>query len=155
MHILRQSQKLWGWAWWSVFYKPSRWFRHPFMFENHQLKPTVCNPVTLATAHLLPVFKPSVLPDGSSGKRTCLQCRRCGFDRWMGKITLEKEMATHSSILAWKVPWTEESGGLQSMRLQRAEHRWMIKHTEMNIKYKYNIYLHIYFPPNHHDVIKQ
>ena len=28
---------------------------------------------------------------------------------------LEKEMATHSSILAWKIPWTEESGGLQSM----------------------------------------
>ena len=31
---------------------------------------------------------------------------------------LEKEMATHSSILAWKIPWTEEPGGLQSMRLQ-------------------------------------
>ena len=30
----------------------------------------------------------------------------------------------------------------------------MIKHTEMNIKYKYNIYLHIHFPPDHHDVIK-
>ena len=29
---------------------------------------------------------------------------------------LEKEMATHSSILAWKIPWTEEPGGLQSMR---------------------------------------
>ena len=35
---------------------------------------------------------------------------------------LEKEMATHSSILAWKIPWTEEPGGLQSMRLQRIEH---------------------------------
>ena len=33
---------------------------------------------------------------------------------------LEKEMATHSSILAWKTPWMEESGGLQSMGLQRA-----------------------------------
>ena len=31
---------------------------------------------------------------------------------------LEKEMATHSSILAWKIPWTEESGGLQSMGSQ-------------------------------------
>ena len=29
--------------------------------------------------------------------------------------TLEKEMATHSSILAWEIPWTEEPGGLQSM----------------------------------------
>ena len=35
---------------------------------------------------------------------------------------LEKEMATHSSILAWKVPWTEEPGGLQSMGSQRAGH---------------------------------
>ena len=32
---------------------------------------------------------------------------------------LEKEMATHSSILAWKIPWTEEPGGLESMGLQR------------------------------------
>ena len=33
---------------------------------------------------------------------------------------LEKEMATHSSILAWRIPWTEEPGSLQSMGLQRA-----------------------------------
>ena len=32
---------------------------------------------------------------------------------------LRKGMATHSSILAWRIPWTEESGGLQSMELQR------------------------------------
>ena len=35
---------------------------------------------------------------------------------------LEEEMATHSSILAWEIPWTEEPGGLQSMRSQRVEH---------------------------------
>ena len=35
---------------------------------------------------------------------------------------LEKEMATHSSILAWKMPWTEEPGGLQSMGSQRVGH---------------------------------
>ena len=35
---------------------------------------------------------------------------------------LEKEMATHSSILAWKISWTEEPSGLQSMRLQRVGH---------------------------------
>ena len=33
--------------------------------------------------------------------------------------SLEKGLATHSSILAWRIPWTEELGGLQSMRLQR------------------------------------
>ena len=35
---------------------------------------------------------------------------------------LEKEMATHSSILAWRIPWMEEPGGLQSMGLQRVGH---------------------------------
>ena len=35
---------------------------------------------------------------------------------------LEKEMAIHSSILAWKIPWTEEPGRLQSMGLQRVGH---------------------------------
>ena len=37
---------------------------------------------------------------------------------------LEKEMTTHSSILAWKISWTEEPGGLQSMGLQRVGHDW-------------------------------
>ena len=35
---------------------------------------------------------------------------------------LEKKMATHSSFLAWKIPWTEEPGGLQSMGLKRVRH---------------------------------
>ena len=35
-------------------------------------------------------------------------------------------MTTHSSILAWRVPWTEEPGGLQSIRLQRVGHDWVI-----------------------------
>ena len=37
---------------------------------------------------------------------------------------LEKEMATHSSALAWKIPWTEEPGRLQSMGSQRVGHNW-------------------------------
>ena len=36
--------------------------------------------------------------------------------------SLEEEMAIHSSILAWEIPWTEEPGGLQSMELQRVGH---------------------------------
>ena len=35
---------------------------------------------------------------------------------------LEKGMATHSSILTWKIPWTEEAGGLQSLGLERVGH---------------------------------
>ena len=37
--------------------------------------------------------------------------------------TLEEEMATHSSILAWRIPWTEEPGGLQLMGLQKSQTR--------------------------------
>ena len=45
------------------------------------------------------------------------------------KDPLEKEMATHSSILAWKIPWTVEPGGLQSMGSQRVRHDWLSMHT--------------------------
>ena len=42
---------------------------------------------------------------------------------------LEKEMATHSSILAWEIPWSEEPSGLQSMGLQRVRHDWAHMHN--------------------------
>ena len=38
-----------------------------------------------------------------------------------GEDPLEKEMASHSSILAWEIPWTEEPGGLQYMGLQKSQ----------------------------------
>ena len=41
-----------------------------------------------------------------------------------GEDPLETGMAAHSSILAWRIPWTEEPGGLQSMGLQRVRHNW-------------------------------
>ena len=57
-------------------------------------------------------------PSGARGKEKKPACRckrqkRRRFDPWVGKIPLEKNMTTHSSILAWKIPWTEEPGGLQ------------------------------------------
>ena len=42
----------------------------------------------------------------------------------LGPDFLEEDMATHSSILAWRIPWTEEPGRLQSMGLQRVGHDW-------------------------------
>ena len=42
----------------------------------------------------------------------CLQCRRPGFDPWFQEDPLEKEMETHSSILAWRIPWTEKVKGM-------------------------------------------
>ena len=49
------------------------------------------------------------------------------FLGWEG--SLEEGMATHSSILAWRIPWTEEPGGLLSMGSQRVRHDWTTQHS--------------------------
>ena len=46
---------------------------------------------------------------------------------------LEEEMATHSSIPAWRIPWTEEPGGLQSMGSQRVRHNWPRMHRRHSL----------------------
>ena len=66
-------------------------------------------------------------PGGTSGKEPACQCRRQKrhrFDPWVRKIALEEDMATHSSILAWRIPWTEEPGWLLSIQSQRVRHYW-------------------------------
>ena len=54
---------------------------------------------------------------------------------------MEKETATHSSILDWKIPGTEEPGGLQSMGLQRVGYHWATKHWVKHIdRYSWNLF---------------
>ena len=53
---------------------------------------------------------------------------------------LEKEMATHSSTLAWKIPWTKEPGGLQSMGSQRVRHDWATSFHFIHVKIKPEVY---------------
>ena len=48
---------------------------------------------------------------------------------------LEKEMATHSSILAWKIPWMEEPGGLQSMGSQKVGHDLVTEHAPKELRH--------------------
>ena len=60
-------------------------------------------------------------PDGSDGKESACNVGDLGLISGLGR-SLEKGMATHSSILTWRIPWTEEPGGLQFMRLQRVRH---------------------------------
>ena len=50
-----------------------------------------------------------------------------------GEDPLEEEMSTHSSMLAWEIPWTEEAGGLQSMGSQRVGHSLAFT-NEFNLK---------------------
>ena len=57
--------------------------------------------------------QPQGFPGGSDGlKKKKSACNAPRFDPWIGKIPLEKGMAIHSSILIWRIPWSEESGGL-------------------------------------------
>ena len=62
-----------------------------------------------------------VHPGGSDGKASVYNVGDLGSIPGSGDL-LEKEMATHSSILAWRIPSTEEPGRLQSMGLQRVIH---------------------------------
>ena len=66
-------------------------------------------------------FKPLDSPDGSDGKASAYNA-----GDWVQSLgqedLLEEEMATLFSILAWKISWTEEPGGLQSTRSQRVGH---------------------------------
>ena len=59
-------------------------------------------------------------PGGSDGKESACNTGNLGW-----KDPPEKEMATYSRILAWRIPWTEEPGGLQSMGSQRVGHDWV------------------------------
>ena len=77
--------------------------------------------------------KPS--PGGPGGKEPACQCRRCktcGYDPWVGKIPWSrKQQPTPVSILAWRIPWTEEPGGLRSIGSQR------VGHNTSNLAYTY------------------
>ena len=70
-----------------------------------------------------------VITKGPAALPLHLQCGRPGFDSLGQEDPLEERMATHSSILAWRIPRTEEPGGLQSMGSQRAGHEPATKHT--------------------------
>ena len=64
----------------------------------------------------------------ASGKEPACQCRRlrrCGCDPWVRKIPWSRKWQPIPVFLAWKIPWTEEPGRLQSMGSQRVRHNWV------------------------------
>ena len=73
-------------------------------------------------------------PGGSEGKASACNAGDLGLIPGSGR-PLEKEMATHSSILAWWIPWTEEPGRLQSMGSQRVGHDWVTSLSLSRWKY--------------------
>ena len=61
----------------------------------------------------------------------------------LGEDPLEKEMATQPTILAWKIPWTKEPGGLQFMQSQRVRHDWVT--NIIQCEYRLTWKAHVYF----------
>ena len=128
----------------------SRWFwrvLHPHL-KNKLVFPTACNEVacgwdggeTGVRAIERAEFKYPVFTCCDFIKKSASLCPQNGdsnvhsdavkrFLRY-GYYSLEKEMATHSSILAGIIPWTVEPGGLQSMGLQRIRQDWVTKHSK-------------------------
>ena len=116
---------------------------HPFGFSL-QLSPYFRH--YLLNLHLkswlsLPLKSKTGFPGSVSGKEPVCQCRRCKreIEVWSlgGEDPQEEEMATYSSILAWRIQWKEEPGRLQCTGSQRVEHAWsdlahMHAHTFQN-----------------------
>ena len=70
-------------------------------------------------------YHPLIFPGGSDGKESTCSAGDLGSVPESGRPPpLEKEVATHSHILAWRIPWTGDPGGLQSMGSQRVGHDW-------------------------------
>ena len=76
-----------------------------------------------------------MLPRWLSDKESACQCkrlRRQAFDPWVGKIPWRREWQPTPVFLPGKIPWTEESGGLQSMGSQRVRHNCATKHAHVH-----------------------
>ena len=69
------------------------------------------------------------------------------------KNPLDKVLATHSRILAWRIPWSEEPGWLQSIRLQRVGHDWsdLAHHSMLNCIGRWNLSKNLLFQKLSHE----
>ena len=103
----------------------------------HQSHPTLIFALTLPTSSIRASLVPQTIKNLPAVQET--RVWSLGQDD-----ALEKGMATHSSILAWRIPWTEEPGGLQSMELQRVRHNWATN-TFTSIRIKDKFFLEDYF----------
>ena len=86
------------------------------------VSPSICHEVMGPDAMILVFWMFNVVNEWT----LCYMCLlRSWFTQGLCPVVLEKEMAIHSSTLAWKTPWMEEPGRLQSMGLQRVRHDWV------------------------------
>ena len=117
------SLTLWTWAW--VSSGSWWWTGKPGVLQSMGSQRVRHNWVTELNWTELSTLKWG-FPGGSGSKEPV-----CNDWDWVWSLgqedPLEKEMATHSSVLAWRIPWTEEPGRLQSMGSQNVRHNWATK----------------------------
>ena len=109
-------------------------FLYKISLFNSTHFPTISRILIFASLQLFPsdIINTSYLFWWLSGKETACHGRIPELDPWVGK-----GMATHSSILAWEILWTEEPGGLQSMGSQRVRHYLAIKQQQQTTVFIY------------------
>ena len=78
---------------------------------------------------------------GSVVKNLPAKAGDAGFSPWVREDPLEQEIATHSSVLAWGIPWTEDPGWLWSIGSQRVRHNWTAEHTHTHSNWKFHTFL--------------
>ena len=101
--------------------------KHPFIMSSKDyIKKTTVSELFHTQMHLCLALSVTGLPRWWWGKESAYQCRRYETQVWsLGQEDpLEEEMTTHSSILAWRIPWTEEPCWLQFVGSQRIGHEW-------------------------------
>ena len=88
----------------------------------HPAGSVTCIPWDIHLVHLSLSFLPSLV---AQMERVCLPMQETQDPSLVREDPLEKGTATHSSTLAWRIPWTEEPGGLQPVGSQRLRHDWV------------------------------
>ena len=123
------------------------------LYKNCKKKPyagAVCKIcifiITIITLKLLLIcMTTSDFPGGSDGKASAYNSRD-----WVQSLgredPLEKEMATHSSILAWKIPWKGEPGRLQSVHGVAKSHDWATSLSLSQVNYVYLLWKRLLWP---------
>ena len=134
--ILREAEFLWQWV------KPPQTVLLDKAFVLQQIQTLVksnsfqimngkCRYTGGCSFGCVGLIHPLGFPGGASGKEPTCQCRK--HETWVRSLgredLLEKGTTTHSSIPAWRIPWIEEPGGLQSTGSHRLGHDWATKHV--------------------------
>ena len=94
----------------------------PWMWKLHQLVQSLCFPSSYFSERVRECFKASLVAQIVKNLPAMQETHIWSLGQ---EDPLDKGMATHSSILAWRIPWTEELGLLQSMGLQTVGHDWV------------------------------